>query len=83
MDGHLFELAIASISVLGSINAYFISRLIRKIDESAEIVKDFKKELAVLNEKINSLSDVQHRLVILEKQIAVFEYVIKEKKEVL
>lgn len=81
MDGlqsHIWEVGIGIISSLAMINAYFINRLIKKIDESSTIVSDSSKQIAILTEKVQVLSDMQHRLTSLEKQVAIFEYIIKK-----
>lgn len=76
-QSHVWEIGLGIISALGMANAYFITRLIKKIDENAVIVADSSKQMAILTEKVQTLSEMQHRITALEKQVAVFEYIIK------
>lgn len=69
------DLFLAVVTTLGSLNAYFIQRLVKKIDESAENVREFKIQLSHVNEKVSQIADLYTRLNVLEKQLAVLEYV--------
>lgn len=68
------------VSTLGMANIYFIIRLIKKIDDTSVVVSESSKQMAILTEKVQTLSDMQHRLTAIEKQVAIFEYVMHIKK---
>lgn len=74
----LVEIGLGLISVLLTVNAWFIVRLIKSIDKSNEKSDNVEKQIAVVMSKIEQLPDLYHRLVALEKQVAVFEYVLKK-----
>lgn len=79
-DPMVLQILSGSIVVMGSINVFFVQRLVRKIEESSENIREFKRDLAHLTEKVNQISDINHRLNVLEKQLAVFEYVVMSKQ---
>lgn len=72
----LWQIVSGGVVLLGTINAYFIQSLIKKIDESSAAVSDFKKDLAFLNEKLSQVMDLSARLLAIEKQIAILDYKI-------
>lgn len=74
IDPVFMEMIAGLITILGSVNAFFIARLIRKIEESSIAVIDFKKDLQHLHEKISELSNLTGRFIELEKKIAILEY---------
>ena len=81
IQGHIWELGIGMVTVLGGINAFFVAKLIGKIDDNATIVQESSKQLAILSEKVQGLSDIHNRVITLEKSVAVLEYVIKTSSE--
>lgn len=73
------------ITVLLAANGYFVARLVKKLDEaSATSVKtsgevaELKIDIKHLNEEVAKLTDVYQRLVTLEKQVAIFEFIIRQ-----
>ena len=76
MNDQIFQLLIGLVCTLGLINAFFIQKLIKKIDESSESVRDFRRDMAHLTEKVQQIADIAMRLAILEKEMAVLTYVI-------
>lgn len=78
MEAHIWEILFGAISILGTLNAFFISRLVKKIEFSAVSITEFKRDLFHIQEKINELSNFHLRLSVMEKNIAVFEYVLKK-----
>lgn len=77
----MFQIAVGLITALGSVNAFFISRLVRKIDDSTVAVSEFKKDLQHMSEKLSSLSDLSGRIIELEKKIVLLEYKTLHVKE--
>lgn len=77
MNEYGWQILVSIITMMGSANAFFIVRLIKKIEESAEASKEVKKDLSHLSEKVKELTDLSARMFILEKQLAVLEYVVK------
>lgn len=80
LESHAWEIMTTVIILMGSINIYFIQKLIIKIDESSESTKELKKDFSHLSERVKELADMSARLHILEKQIAVFEFVLSQKE---
>lgn len=78
MEPYMWQVGVAVIGVLGSINAYFISRLISRIDKSSEVGEESARQIAALRIKVEQLSDMSHRMTVIEKQMAVFEYLLKK-----
>lgn len=74
MDPNFQAVSFGVLSVLASINVFFISRLIKKIDDSAERVNDLKKDMQFLSEKVSQLSDMSGRIIELEKRFAILDY---------
>lgn len=66
------------------INAWFINRLVKKVDEACDISERVASQQnalmekhAALSEKVKELSDLSHRVLLIEKQHAVIEYVLQ------
>ena len=64
------------ISALISFNIYFIKQLAVKIEQSANDVRDFKKDIQYLNEKIGALADLNARVLKIEKTTAVLQFMM-------
>lgn len=75
----LVKAGMGLISILLAANAFFIVRLVKTIDKSNERSENLEKQMASVMEKVAQLPDLYLRIVTLEKQVAVFEYVMKVK----
>lgn len=73
----LLKIGLAIVSALLGVNAFFIVRLVKSIDKSNERSEKLESQMAVVMTKVDQLPDLYIRLVTLEKQVAVFEYVMK------
>lgn len=71
----ILQVFIGIISGLLSLNLWFIRRLTIKIDESWSAMRDFRKDIEHLNQKIDALSDLSKRVFLLENTIAVLQFV--------
>lgn len=82
------QLVIAVVGCLISgalgVNAWFIKGLVRKVDEASKISEKVASQQntlmekhAALSEKVKELSDLSHRVLLIEKQHAVIEYVLQ------
>ncbi len=67
-----------------ALNAWFINRLVKKVDEGSKISERVASQQntlmerhAALSEKVRELSDLGHRVLLIEKQYAVIEYVLR------
>lgn len=70
--------AIGLITMLGVLNIFFITRLVRKLETSSDSVRDLQSEVKHLSEKISMLSDVFSRLARLEKDMALIQFVMEK-----
>lgn len=68
-------------SILFSINIWFIRSLTMKIDESWNAMRDFRKDIEHLNQKIDSLSDISKKVFLLEKTVAVLQFIANGDKK--
>lgn len=71
---NLLQVSTAIIAVLFSLNIWFIRSLTIKIDESWNAMRDFRKDIEHLNQKIDSLSDISKKVFLLEKTVAVLQF---------
>lgn len=74
----LFWLITAVITSLGLANAWFIRGLIQKIEASSQAVHDMRKDLLHLQEKIAEISDLSRRIVTIEKQLTLLEFIVRK-----
>jgi len=75
-----YSTAVGLISVLLGVNAFFISRLVKKIYDSSDSVLLFRRDLHHMSEKIENISNMYGRIIELEKKIAVLNYKFWENK---
>jgi hypothetical protein len=66
------------------LNAWFVNRLVKKVDEASKISEKVSlqqnmlmEKHTVLSERVRELSDLSHRVHLIEKQHAVIEYVLR------
>lgn len=71
---NLLQVSTAIIAGLFSLNIWFIRSLTIKIDESWNAMRDFRKDIEHLNQKIDSLSDISKKVFLLEKTVAVLQF---------
>jgi hypothetical protein len=71
---NLLQASTAIIAALFSLNIWFIRSLTIKIDESWNAMRDFRKDIEHLNQKIDSLSDISKKVFLLEKTVAVLQF---------
>lgn len=69
--------AIGLISMLGVLNIFFITRLVKKLETSSDSVKELQSDVKHLSEKISMLSDVFFRLAQLEKDMALIKFALE------
>lgn len=79
-------LAVVGCLISGALglNAWFINRLVKKVDEATKVSErvasqqnTLMEKHAALSEKVRELSDLSHRVLLIEKQHAVIEYVLQ------
>lgn len=68
-------IGIGLVLMLGTLNVFFITRLVKKLDYSADAVKDLQGELKHLSEKISEIKDLCNRIDKLEKDVVILQYV--------
>lgn len=79
----LWQAILALLTGMALINAFFIRSLIKKIEESSVAVRDLKASLSNMKEKIDTLSDLSHRITVIEKDLAILSYIVKKDHEVM
>lgn len=67
----------AIISTLGALNIFFIVRLVKKIELSAETIISLRGKVDSLSEKIIMMGGIHDRMIQVEKDLAVLQYVAK------
>lgn len=85
LEAHAFEIFASIVSILLIVNGFFVARLVKRIDTSNDLavsssakVGTLEIELKSVNEKVNQLTDVFTRLREIERQIAVYDYILKK-----
>lgn len=67
----------AIISTLGALNIFFIVRLVKKIEMSAETIIGLRVKVDSLSEKILAIGGLHDRMMQVEKDMAILQYVAK------
>lgn len=85
LENHAWEIFGAVLSVLLSINAFFVYRLVKNIDSSNQMAGDTASKMTVLEnelrhvkEKVDQMTDLREKLTNLEKELAVLNYIVKK-----
>lgn len=76
-----WQIILGIISLVGAANAFFISRLVTKVDEAVRSNESLKQTVAILSSKVDQLTDLQQRVISLEKQVTLLEYIAQKKSE--
>lgn len=75
----VWQLLIGMVVLLTGATSFFVIRLITKVDENTHVTSEFAKELSALRVQVSSISEISQRMLSVEKQIAVFEYILKNR----
>lgn len=69
--------ALAVVLVLGTMNVFFIMRLVNKIEDSSDTIIDLKSKLQNMVDRLECVPKLHMRMSSLERDIAVLQVVAK------